>query len=171
MPSIIDLAVHLGKQRRFGGWGAQGWTVLHHGQLCAMIWLAAGFPRDGLVYALMHDGHEAYLGDTPSPVKRALKQYGAGDALMRLEDEIQMQILEVLAVPPPDEETRRRVALVDLAALLIEAPLFGAPGTEAKIMAELEERYPDLAREGLLLVDKVCPELRLVIENRKKALA
>jgi len=51
--------VHLGRERRWGGFGDPAYTVLHHSFLCALIWMKAGFSENGVVHALLHDAHEA----------------------------------------------------------------------------------------------------------------
>lgn len=154
--SLLDLAVHLGREPRYGGFGAVTWTVLHHSWLVSTIWLRAGFPAEYVQYALLHDAHEAYLGDTVSPVKALLREISGSDPLGVLERRVDSRIAARLGVPwPPPEPVKRLVKLCDLAALVVEGRLFGAPGTDcvpsipedmfAEVEDLIERSFPDFA--------------------------
>lgn len=118
---LLDLVMHAGRESRWGGWGSTEYKVIHHTTLVTLLWIKAGYPREGLPYVFAHDLHECYTGDIPSPVKRLL---GAKE----LEKMLDGRIYETLNLPPPDAETLRYVRICDLAALVLEAPLFGPPG-------------------------------------------
>lgn len=69
-PAMIDfdeIAESLAKICRFGGHTALHWSVAQHSVLCAR----EASPR-AAPYALLHDAHEAVLGDLTTPFKNAL---------------------------------------------------------------------------------------------------
>lgn len=160
--SLIDIVVHLGRTRRFGGFGSQEWTVLHHSMLVALLWQAAGYPVEKLVYALLHDAHEAYTGDIPRPVKRRM-----GTAVHDLEGHIDQSIRGRVGLHMPTEADRKYIKLCDAAALLIEAHLFGPPGTSDVVRTHDIE--PDDKREIERIMRAGVPELTDIINWRQRA--
>lgn len=66
--NIVDVARHLSRIFRFTG--ATDLTVAQHSILCAQ----QAFPEHAFA-ALMHDAHEAYMGDLTSPLKRSIVSY------------------------------------------------------------------------------------------------
>ena len=141
---ILDLVVHLGRERRWGGWGSQEWTVLHHSMLVALIWMKGGFPPEKLGHVLLHDAHEAYTGDIPSPIKKLM-----GSGVGAFEGQLDTLIYAALDLPLMDAETKRMVKLCDLAALVIEAPLFGPPRAAADVPPEYEAEVTALVRKAV----------------------
>ena len=134
---ILDIVVHLGREPRFGGFGDREWTVLHHSMLCSLIWLQLGYdPRD-LAKILLHDAHEHITGDIPRPVKRRIREaaMAGNDPLGDVERELDARIRVALRLEKPDPEVAARIKFVDRIALLIEAVVFGPPGTAADVLA------------------------------------
>jgi hypothetical protein len=124
-PHVVDVVMHLGRTKRFGGWGHPEWTVLHHSMLVSLLW-ASYYDLDGMHLALLHDAHEAYTGDIPSPVK----QFMGHEQVKMLERDLDKRIRSMVSVfKEPDEYDQKRVKLVDQAALIIEAYHFGTPGS------------------------------------------
>lgn len=68
--SIRDIAAHLSKICRFAGATSTFYSVAQHSVLVAQL-LAAHGPA-AQMYGLLHDAHEAYIGDIPQPVKNLL---------------------------------------------------------------------------------------------------
>lgn len=133
----IDICVSLGRKSRFGDQGSPEWKVLHHSALVSMLWLRLGFPPESLAYVLIHDFHEACIGDIPSPVKISL-----GDAVKSLEDFVDTRIQLYLGLPPPDALTHWRVKFCDVLALAIEARWFGPPNSYIDIKNNLHLTAP-----------------------------
>lgn len=164
--NILDLVVHSGRELRWGGFGATDWTVLHHTALVTFIWMKAGFPAAGLPYIFLHDMHESYTGDIPSPVKRHL-----GGGIKELERRLDHRIRKELDLPAPDDETIHRVKLCDYAALSIEAPLFGPPGasegeTATRMVVDPNPEVVQFREEVDALVKKVLPDFELILHRR-----
>lgn len=86
-PSLIDIAVGLSRQPRFGGQTLQWWSVLDHSLFCDALVRSdlaeRGYPPVAGAYddaeslrrcrlaVLLHDAHEALTGDVPTPLKTA----------------------------------------------------------------------------------------------------
>jgi HD domain len=154
--NILDLVVHLGRERRWGGFGSQEYTVLHHSMLVSLIWLRAGYPLEGLAQILMHDFPEAYTGDIPSPVKAEM-----GDGIKKLEAHIDTAIRAVLRPGALTDELKHLVRLCDQAALVIESHFFAPPRTE------IVWDDPEHAKAVNRLVKTAVPDLDSIIAARR----
>lgn len=91
---IEDIAHGLAYMPRFGGQLPYFYSVAQHS-----IWVANGLPIELKLRGLLHDAHEAYLFDMPSPVKKSpeLKQYRWYCVNM------QCAIAEKFGIPPPPD--------------------------------------------------------------------
>lgn len=168
--TLPDMVVHLGRTRRFGGYGSPEWTVLHHSMLVSLLWLRAGYPRELLHLPLLHDAHEYATGDIPKPIKKALLAAlpkGSFDPIKVVEKTVDARIDERLGIfrnPTPFVE--HWIKVCDLAALVIEAALFGPS-------AGMNVRRTDVSGEFDVevadLVAKAVPELEQIVKNRKEA--
>jgi hypothetical protein len=157
-PCPIDIAVHLGRTKRFGGWGDKDWTVLHHVSLASMLWLKFYGP-EGVHHALMHDFHEAYTGDIPSPIKQCLGPDGK-KYVKALEDHLDGVIYGSMELLPPNLKEHRKVKVVDFACLIIEAQRFGTPGTVGRIFEVDWPRIPeDFQEEVIDCISETFPGL------------
>lgn len=142
-PSLLDMAVQLGRIPRFAGATEDFWTVLQH-SLCAeqlgRYWCEK---YEGIVEAmdpahhpsgrevnmtayirlacLLHDAHESLIGDIPSPFKSA--------DMHHVQEDFDARVYKSLGVPKPDnhEEVASVVRLVDQALLGAEGKNFGPP--------------------------------------------
>jgi hypothetical protein len=71
--NLTDISHHLSVINRFSGATIRPYSVAEHSLLVADIAeRELRLPRAGVLAALMHDAHEAYLGDITWPVKQML---------------------------------------------------------------------------------------------------
>lgn len=140
---LLDVVVHLGREKRFNNAGDTTWSVLHHSVFVALLWVRAGYPIDEVHHALLHDAHEFVLGDTSGPVKEMLRRLGGGplnpmpdylDPMKKLEGLVDARIRHAVGrLGAPDDTTKRRIKICDLAALVVEGVFFGAPGCDCSV--------------------------------------
>lgn len=121
--SVIDIARSLSRIMRFGGHATAALSVAEHSVAVAEIVQTEGGTERQQLYALMHDAHEAYLGDLVSPLKRFLKEKCHAD-LGGLQNEVQRRILKALDIPPPEPSEMVLVEKADLWALTAERRLY-----------------------------------------------
>lgn len=69
---LEDIWVSLSRINRYLGHTSRTMSVLEHSLLVAMLLEKRDQPPAIILAGLMHDAKEAYLGDIPTPVKRAL---------------------------------------------------------------------------------------------------
>ncbi len=81
---LSDIANSLARQNRFNGNLKENYTVLEHSMCGAHLFVMNGMYSHAITF-LMHDAHEAYIGDISSPVKRFLRVHTT--ALQQLEDD------------------------------------------------------------------------------------
>lgn len=118
-PTLIqDIAGSLAKLCRFNGHTTRFYSVAEHSILVSIEFRGrfAGPPVTpaSILAALLHDAHEAYIGDTIRP----MKQLGVKAPIA--EERLDQLIFERLGVPFPDLETRNRIKEADLAVLTAE---------------------------------------------------
>lgn len=93
------------------------YTVAHHSLLVAGM-----RPTEWKLEALLHDAHEALIGDIPTPAKRAMQAFGVD--FSGFERSVQLAMREGLGLPPvPSPEAEAAVRAADHAALLQEIPI------------------------------------------------
>lgn len=161
--NLIDLTVHLGRTRRFGGLGDLEWTVLHHSMLCGMIHLSV-YGVEGMWHTLIHDCHEAYIGDIPSPVKRALGK----EQIENLASKLDARINEKFGLTPGNKCDEFRKHVCDLVALLVESHYFGptrGPSTLAEIgRLDWGSVSLNIRRETKDIVVRLFPEVAAAMD-------
>ena len=111
--------------------------------------------------ALLHDAHEAFMGDIPAPFKRFMRDKG-GCSIYELEQTIDRQIYERFQITPPTEEEIALIRLADSITLKLERDCY-MPGAEALLIDNLTipscvAWYP--------YGDKPPAEAALMLENR-----
>ena len=112
--SVRDVAHSLSLTARFRGHTEGLYTVAEHSLLVYRLAERTRAIRDVLVAALMHDAHEAYFGDVPSPMKWARPEVA----------ELEQGIADALRAemcPECDETDFELVKSLDLTALHAEA--------------------------------------------------
>ena len=74
------------------------WTVLHHSLAVARLVAYRGGPPGAILHALVHDAHEAYVGDVVSPLKPYL-----GARWAALEGTVEAAVLEAFGATRHDD--------------------------------------------------------------------
>lgn len=164
-PSLLDIAVQLGRIPRFAGATEDFWTVLQH-SLCAEqlgeFWCDT-YP--GIVEnmeppeshtgrkinmrafirlaCLLHDSHEALLGDIPAPFK--------GAETAALQDAFDERLYRNMGIPNPEdhEEVISVVRLVDRALLGAEGKHFGPPTSGDQWWLSVENELTERAESTI----------------------
>ena len=115
--SIEEVAHSLARLARFSGHtrGAVPYSVAQHSVHVAEH--LSGFGQQVELDGLLHDAHEALLGDITSPVKSALRHYGGGYALDELDNTLAAAIHDRFGGGAPG---RHSVKVVDLRMLATE---------------------------------------------------
>lgn len=117
---LRDIAFSLCRIPRYLGHTREPYSVGSHSlwiaQLCLLV---TGDPQTSR-YALLHDAHEAYMGDIPTPVKNLP---GMRDALRPVVKRLQNTIHHALGLPPPSPEQQAWIAWADALALIEESRL------------------------------------------------
>jgi hypothetical protein len=164
--SIRDIAAHLSKICRFAGATQVFYSVAQHSVLVSN--LMAEYGPHAQMYGLLHDAHEAYIGDIPQPVKDLLnRSLGLGGEWLPLYDltgDLDRAIhTRAGLVWPPQPATCKAIRHADLRALatekrdlMAEGPSWGAdlpapwrasikPQNWLKAEEKFLELYDDLA--------------------------
>ena len=114
---IRDIATALATICRFAGHTVTHYSVAQHSVL-----VAGNLPESLAVYGLLHDAHEAYLGDPVQPVKVALAALGGkGNGYAELVARFDAAIYAHFDLPwPLSEKDQRQLATGDLMLLATE---------------------------------------------------
>lgn len=155
-----DIAESLAKICRWNGHTIAFYSVAQH---CCLV--ADTLPPWQRLHGLLHDAHEAVLGDVTTPVKDALRALGAGDALDRLVATTDAAIFRAAGLPaamPRDAAAAIRHA--DLTLLSTERRDLLAPGARPwpPMPDPLPQRidpwpWPKAAEEWLTRLDRHLP--------------
>lgn len=120
---IGDVAVQLSRIPRFVGATQEPWNVAAHSLHCSALAEADGASLQAQLAALLHDAHEAYMGDIPSPFKRSVKNEAGSSVwcpLQLTEDKLQVAVLHQLGALDYFETHRAAVKRWDLVSLATE---------------------------------------------------
>ena len=116
-----DICRGLAYQCRFNGHCDKFYSVAEHS-----IRVAAGLGEVGSrlwCLGLLHDAHEAYIGDVVTPVKRVLLDFN--ESWRRLENRTQSVIYTALGIRPPSDSERQLVRESDHSCLMWEKSKLG----------------------------------------------
>jgi hypothetical protein len=141
-PSLMDIAVSLSRVPRFGGHTLRPWSVAEHTLACELMGQLRAYGTLILGHLLLHDAHEAILGDIPST--------WCTDEIKMLKEELDVRIYESLDWPEPDVEEQVLIKNIDHAAVLAEAQILGPPGCSAWF----GESPPEWALEAVLKTEE-----------------
>lgn len=129
---LEDVVHALSNTCRFGGHTREFFSVAQHSVECAMLsikWDRLGdgsmLPdwKDRAYACLMHDAHEAYVGDIPSPMKSAM-----GDHYRNFEFPIHEAVMAAMSAGHLIEQYKDHVKRVDYAMLYSDAVRWGMDG-------------------------------------------
>jgi len=113
-----DIFTALGNTCRFGGHTSQFYSVAEHSLFCHRRSVALGADIHTQVWALMHDAHEAYTGDIPTPFKPRMPEVAA--AQKKLDDAIQFNLIWRYGFNP-DKVDMKMVKQIDRDAVFVES--------------------------------------------------
>lgn len=116
---IVDIARSLSRIIRFAGHSSAPISVAEHSCVVMEIVAAEGGSDRQQLYALLHDAHEAYTGDTTRPLKEFLQARYHVD-LRSFETEVQTRIYTALGIPLPEPSELASIVKADHYALAVE---------------------------------------------------
>jgi len=119
--SLHSIATALGNICRFTGHCSKYYSVAEHSVHCAR--LAKGVGRMGLLM-LVHDAHEAFVGDVNTPLKMLIPQY------IDIERNVQKALFDALEIEWPTREEWELIKLADRTMLATEAKWLMPSGGE-----------------------------------------
>jgi len=132
--NATDISVALSRIVRYNGHTAEPYTVAQHSVLVSRQLAAEGHGHQTQLAGLLHDAHEAYIGDIVSPVLKVL----GGDvatAVSILTERIDGVIAEAANIGPNVmhwamvREADRRMLLTEARDLMLDPPRdWGVPG-------------------------------------------
>lgn len=108
---IMDIAFALGNIARYNG-HCKFYSVAEHSVLVSRI-----VPPEHAFQGLMHDAHEAYIGDITRPMQLCLKDLGADAGLEYIERNVCQAIADQFRIAPAIPEWVKRA---DVAMLALE---------------------------------------------------
>lgn len=116
VPTLDDIAVGLARQVRFAGHTEIPYSVLQH----TMV-MTSFMPVEYRIFGLIHDAHEAIMGDTPRFWKHPeVKAY---------EQDLDERLTRALELPWPWPEVAcEHVTRTDLQSCIVEAKVLGFAG-------------------------------------------
>ena len=121
--SILDIARSLSRINRFLGHSTAPISVAEHSVVVMEIVATEGGDTKEQLYGLLHDAHEAYLGDMSRPLKRYLTEHHLFN-ISALERQVQARIYKALGIPMPTTADMALVERADLYALAAERRLY-----------------------------------------------
>lgn len=117
---IRDLAHHLAAVNRFAGAARLPYSVAQHSVLVSKLAGLASQPPLTCLFALLHDAHEAIIGDIPEPVARYLFGEDPFNPLTDLKQRLDWAIRQSLGLPEPSDAEARAVKHYDAIAFATE---------------------------------------------------
>ena len=135
--SVLDVAAGLSKINRFNGHTNRLYSVAEHSLHVAEVMerdLRITDPR-ALLAGLLHDAHEAYVGDLSTPLKQALAQISADtdafNAWEAIERRASFTVLSRFDVHGAFTQNRGAIHMADLIMLRTEREALLPPGGPA----------------------------------------
>lgn len=119
---IMDISTHLSRMCRFGGAPFEFYSVAEHSVLVSYLLEYDRHEPLIQLYGLLHDAHEAYIGDITTPVKRLL-----GASYPSLRDGMDVAIANRFALPKdfssyvPIHEADLKMLAIEVHHLMVSA--------------------------------------------------
>lgn len=159
---LNDLLVPMSGILRFNAHIAQGINLLQHSKL---VFDLVGWKAKP--YALLHDAHEAYIGDIATPVAHAInpKVWGSGSvtALDALKSTLDVTIWRAFGLGFPTGEIVDEIKEADRMALSIERQAFACSGPEELwigLPEPLPLEIPEISKSAFeYLLCRWCPKV------------
>jgi hypothetical protein len=121
---VEDIAHALSHLCRFGGHSTIFYSVAQHCCLVADAVERGGAQPEEVLWALLHDASEAYLGDLPHPLKH---RSALGAFYREIEGPLQAAILERFGLPAQGPDALKRI---DRAVLALERSRLMVPADD-----------------------------------------
>lgn len=109
--SIDDIAHHLSQINRFNGATSRPYSVAQHSIYVSML-----VPDEIALFGLLHDAHEAYLGDLNTPLKNAL----CDNRISLISKRMDLAICAALGLRMPTDEECSVIKRADMQAMADE---------------------------------------------------
>lgn len=129
-PTLVDIALGLGRMPRFAGQTRRWWTGIHHALVCCKLAHNDLKPSRDMFLCLMHDAHEIVTCDLPFAWKP--------QEMSEWQEELDERIFKFFGVWPISPEQAAYVKKIDTRALRAEAMVIGPP----TIMCHLGDAMP-----------------------------
>lgn len=126
--TIEDIARSLSRICRFGGHTREFYSVAQHS-----VYVAEICPREFRMQGLLHDAHEAFIGDMPMPLKTICPDYVA------IEHRVEAAVRERFGLPAKLDDS---VKVADMRMLARETLEFMPTHTDEEHAAFLNEFEP-----------------------------
>lgn len=123
-----DIAWALSRINRFNGHTGSSTplNVAQHSVMVMGLLQQAGFTkRETLMFGLLHDAHEAYIGDITSPMKKLLGK----ERVHEIADRVQVAIHRAFGLGEPSFAQKAFIRKADIDALLYEKREYGVGAT------------------------------------------
>ncbi len=117
--TLQDIASHLCCTPRFAGATMAPWSVAHHSLLVSKILEQENQSVYVQLAGLMHDAHEAYIGDLPTPFVNAMPPH-AREWVGSVKFQLDVAIFNQLHISLPSPKVHDLVKQADVTALLYE---------------------------------------------------
>lgn len=119
-PTLLDIAVSLGREGRYAGAGVRWWPVILHTFVVCDL-LPSSLKMDGLI----HDAPECITGDVPKPVKT--------DEIEQMEEVLLTSFYRGFKLRFPSPEQRKIVKQADVAAFRGEVYTVGTQALQQEV--------------------------------------
>jgi len=141
---IRDIAWGLSRLPRFQAQTSDlPYSVGAHSLMVADMVDYRGGGTDLVLLALMHDAHEAYIGDIILPVGIALEKLAMNNVITQLKERVQTAIQIKFELPIVQDHTPIRIADLDAMAIEREALFpYRANDLWGPIRADLQDQWP-----------------------------